>query len=251
MNGAVPWIGAQADGFERDAPSLNSMAALKGEKLPLESGASGLEFSAGVCFMAKAPVHQFPAKQFQATPGAGYEEVHAREVQVEEERWEQRRRARLLQRQHELDHEAELRPYRGKTVKLLRRYMRTAIETGRLPSVLGSEFFRSGVTSYSVMTFEDRVIFVHDMEICLEKLDPQAREILARHVLQGHDLRATAKLTQATMRTTRRNIPAAIDAMSEILLRVGLMEESFSNREHSCQEGKSDDFPASDRAQGK
>src|SRR5258708_4927723 len=48
-----------------------------------------------------------------------------------------------------LDRNPELRGYRRNTTSLLRRYMKYSLETGRLPSVLGSEFFRSGVTSYS------------------------------------------------------------------------------------------------------
>src|SRR5689334_1903147 len=35
------------------------------------------------------------------------------------------------------------RIYRGRTVAMLRRYMRYSIETGRLPSLLGREFFRA------------------------------------------------------------------------------------------------------------
>ena len=63
----------------------------------------------------------------------------------------------------EEDRERERRTYRGRTVAMLRRYMRYSIETGRLPSLLGREFFRAKVTAYTVVTFEDRVIFVHDM----------------------------------------------------------------------------------------
>jgi hypothetical protein len=37
-------------------------------------------------------------------------------------------------------------------------HMRYSIETGRLPSLLGREFFRAKVTAYIVVTFEDRVI---------------------------------------------------------------------------------------------
>jgi hypothetical protein len=42
--------------------------------------------------------------------------------------------------------EMELWPYRRRTVALLRRYSRASIEVGRLPSLLGREFFRSRVT---------------------------------------------------------------------------------------------------------
>ena len=47
---------------------------------------------------------------------------------------------------------------------MLKRYARLSVEVGRLPSLLGREFFRTHVTSYTVTTFEDTVIFVHDVE---------------------------------------------------------------------------------------
>src|SRR5438445_79638 len=77
------------------------------------------------------------------------------------------------------DYEKERRRriYRARTVTMLRRYMRYSIETGRLPSILGGEFFRAKITSYTVVTFEDRVIFVHDMETCLNRLDGFSREL--------------------------------------------------------------------------
>lgn len=107
---------------------------------------------------------------------------------------------------------------------MLRRYMRYSIETGRLPSLLGREFFRSKVTSYIVVTFEDRVIFVHDMETCLEKLDEFSRQLIARHILQEHDRWATARLLNCNEKTIRRLAPLVLDQLSEILLDVGLME---------------------------
>jgi hypothetical protein len=52
--------------------------------------------------------------------------------------------------------------YRGRTESILRKYFRMSVEVGRLPSILGSEFFRTHVTSYSVSSFEDAVIFVYE-----------------------------------------------------------------------------------------
>ena len=124
----------------------------------------------------------------------------------------------------EEDRERERRTYRGRTVAMLRRYMRYSIETGRLPSLLGREFFRAKVTSYTVVTFEDRVIFVHDMEKCLDRLDEFSRQLIARHILQEHDRWATAKLLHCNEKTVRRYTPVVLDLLSEILLEVGLME---------------------------
>src|SRR5579864_1608147 len=81
---------------------------------------------------------------------------------------------------HDYEEQRSRGIYRRRTVTMLRRYMRYSIETGRLPSLLGREFFRSKITSYTVASFEDRVIFVHDMENCLKRLDEFSRQILAR-----------------------------------------------------------------------
>ena len=148
---------------------------------------------------------------------------------------------------------------------MLQRYMRYALETGRIPSILGGEFFRSRVTSYSVTTFEDRAIFVHDMEKCLGRLDQLSQQILARVVLQGHDHNEAARLFGCTQRTIRRNLTEALDRMADILLEVGLLEAipwqtrlrrtasseaPISPVEKTCQGGEATDFLLSDCEDG-
>ena len=145
----------------------------------------------------------------------------------------------------------ERRVLRGRTVAMLRRYLRYSIETGRLPSVLGREFFRAKVTTYTVVTFEDRVIFVHDMEKCLARLDEFSRQLIARHILQEHDQEATGKLLNCTERSVRTYIPVVLDVFSRILIEVGLLKAFDSNREKSCQGGKNGPFSASDWEEGK
>jgi hypothetical protein len=136
--------------------------------------------------------------------------------------------------------------YRARTVAMLRRYMRYSLETGRLPSLLGREFFRAKVTSYTVVTFEDRVIFVHDMEKCLDKLDEFSRQLIARHILQEHDQAASGKLLNCTERTVRTYVPITLDLLSQILLDVGLLEPQGTNTRNSCQGGKRDKIFVSD-----
>src|SRR5579862_8202613 len=148
------------------------------------------------------------------------------------------------------EEDRQRRIYRGRTVAMLRRYMRYSIETGRMPSLLGREFFRAKVTSYTVVTFEDRVIFVHDMEKCLDRLDEFSRQLIARHILQEHDRWATAKLLHCNEKTVRRYTPVVLDMLVEILIDVGLMERLGSTGKNSCQGGESDQFPSSDCEDG-
>lgn len=189
----------------------------------------------------RLPAHQFPAPSFPAKA----EETKAEEALEGIPELEAGVPPQLEQAVDE-DRERERRTYRGRTVAMLRRYMRYSIETGRMPSLLGREFFRAKVTSYTVVTFEDRVIFVHDMEKCLDRLDGFSRQLIARHILQEHDRWATAKLLHCNEKTVRRYTPLVLDLLSEILIEVGLMERLMSVPRNSCQEGKSDPIDASD-----
>jgi hypothetical protein len=139
----------------------------------------------------------------------------------------------------------DLRPYRDRTRVLLRRYFQMSIELGRLPSLVGREFFRSRVTSYCMHTFEDAVIFVHDTERCLERLDRFSQQLIARIVFQDYTLEETAALVGCGRRTVVRRYPRALDRLSELLLEAELL------RPLPCQEGEDGGIPASRCAQRK
>lgn len=118
----------------------------------------------------------------------------------------------------------DLRQYRVRVVSLLRKYFKMSVELGRLPSLLGREFFRTQVTSYTTQTFEDAVIFVHDMERTLELLEPSAKLIIARVIFQEYSYTEAAESLRIPRRTFVRHIAAALDALSQIMLVRGLME---------------------------
>ena len=179
----------------------------------------------------EVPVQALPAHQF----GPGSSPAVAESAKdVEPSAEEAQRVAQMMDACDEIReaYERERRIYRGRTVAMLRRYMRYSIETGRLPSLLGREFFRSKVTSYTVVTFEDRVIFVHDMERCLERLDEFSRQLIARHILQEHDRWATAKLMHCNEKTVRRLTP-----FERHFARSGTAAEGETNAGNSCQGG--------------
>jgi len=85
--------------------------------------------------------------------------------------------------------EKELWLYRRRTVALLRRYARASVEVGRLPSLLGREFFRTRVTSYTMRNFEKVVIFVADMERAIERLNGLEKKLLAMNILEDTTVR--------------------------------------------------------------
>jgi hypothetical protein len=86
---------------------------------------------------------------------------------------------------------------------MLRRSMQASIETGRLPWLLGREFFRAKATSDTGVTFADHVIFVHDRERCRERLDEFSQRLTARPIPQEHDEVATGRLLHPTEPTVR------------------------------------------------
>jgi hypothetical protein len=219
---------------EAERPEMGAGAGFPRRTRQLEEKVSVEHLPAHQVQLQPFPVHQFPAKAAEAT-----QEIHEPTSEA------------LTPLAVEEDRERERRTYRGRTVAMLRRYMRYSIETGRLPSLLGREFFRAKITSYTVVTFEDRVIFVHDMEKCLARLDEFSRQLIARHILQEHDRWATAKLLHCNEKTVRRYTPLVLDLLSEILIEVGLMRRLDSIPRNSCQEGKSGPIDASDCEDGK
>lgn len=114
--------------------------------------------------------------------------------------------------------------YRRKTTALLRRYMQCSLDAGRVPSLLGRELFRAKVSAYKSSTFEDRVIFLHDMERCLERLQRFDRELIARVVLQEYDHEAAARILQCTRKTVERRLPEVIDELSDSFLKARLLQ---------------------------
>jgi DNA-directed RNA polymerase specialized sigma24 family protein len=113
--------------------------------------------------------------------------------------------------------------YREPTLGMLRRYQRLSVEVGRLPSLLGREFFRTRVTSYHAGTFEDAVIFVHDVGNGLAQLGGFEGRLIAKIALQEYTQNETARLLGCWRRTVGRRFPEALDQLTEIFLEGGLL----------------------------
>jgi|HubBroStandDraft_1064217.scaffolds.fasta_scaffold199812_2 hypothetical protein len=150
------------------------------------------------------------------------------------------------------DGEVELWLYRGHTIRLLRRYARASVEVGRLPSLLGREFFRSQVSSGTRRNFEDVVIFVADMERAIERLSLAEKNLLAMSVLEEYTIPDIALLVGCNEKTVRRTLPDAVDQLSQILLGVGLLQKlpRVTGSVRSCQEAKKRTFNASSSKEG-
>lgn len=136
--------------------------------------------------------------------------------------------------------------YRERTVALLKRYLRLSIEVGRLPSLLGRELFRARITAYRMKSFEDAVIFVHDVERILEQLDDFSKDLVAVIIFQDYSQDEAAGLLQCARRTVCREFPETLDRISERFLESGLLSRMPPKRtvENFCQGGQNGEFPA-------
>ncbi|HYX69788.1 MAG TPA: sigma factor-like helix-turn-helix DNA-binding protein [Terriglobales bacterium] len=146
---------------------------------------------------------------------------------------------------------SDLALYRGATLGLLRRYFQLSVEIGRLPSLLGRECFRARLTSYRAQSFEDVVIFVHDLERCLERLDEASQQLVARMVFQEYTQEEAAKLLGCTAKTLMLWLAQVLDQLSALLLERSLLNllplhaARIATGSESCQEGKIVEIAAS------
>jgi len=131
----------------------------------------------------------------------------------------------------------ELRMYRSHTLGILRRYFRMSLELGRLPSLVGREIFRARVSSYRASSFEDLVIFVTDVERCVEQLDQKSQLAIARVVFQEYSVEEAGRMLCCTERSVRTYLAGGLDRLAYIFLVRGQLRP-FALHEIACQEGK-------------
>jgi hypothetical protein len=127
--------------------------------------------------------------------------------------------------------------YRKYTEALLRRYSQMAMESGRVPSLLGRELFRGKVTNYVVHGFDDVVIFVHDVANCLEQLDSETCQLIERIALQEYTLEETAALLGLPVWRVSRQYGNALDQVTKMFLERKMLERLIC-----CQEPKTVDI---------
>ena len=78
-------------------------------------------------------------------------------------------------------------------------------------------------SSRPVRTFEDAVIFVLDVEKCLDQLGSLDRQMLSRIVLQEYTQAEAATMLGMSVRTISYKFPQALDRLTEKLLESGLL----------------------------
>jgi hypothetical protein len=117
--------------------------------------------------------------------------------------------------------------YRKHTESLLRRFLYASMQVGRAPNILGDPIARGWCSSRPIRTFEDAIIFVLDVERCLNQLGSLDRMMLSRIVLQEYTQTETAIMLGMSVRAISYKFPAALDRLTEKLLETGLLVLPF------------------------
>lgn len=163
------------------------------------------------------------ALQLPVVWGAGG--AHAQ--QADNHKWEENAGSVLVREAWEDEPEAappvSLAFYRKHTESTLRRYLYASMQVGRAPSVLSDPVGRGWASSRKVRTFEDALIFVLDVERCLNRLGVLDRQLLSRIVLQEYTQAETAALLGMGVRTVSYKLSQALDRLTEKLLEMDLL----------------------------
>src|SRR5579875_3482963 len=121
--------------------------------------------------------------------------------------------------------------YRKYTEAMLRRYVRLSMSAGRCSSLLGRELFRGRVTNYRVEGFDDMVIFVRDVEKCMDALDRGQQLLVERVAMQEHTFEEAAALLSLPLRSIQRWYGDALDELTEAFLAKRLLNPSLLSQE--------------------
>lgn len=128
------------------------------------------------------------------------------------------------------DPEPETVCFRGQTLAIVRHFFELSCQLGRLPSILGREFFRARVTYRGVPSFEEQVVFVHDVEHALLSLSGEEREILTMVGIYDIDYDDAAAMLRCSRGWISQRYSEALDRLTQIFLDRGLIKRDQPDR---------------------
>lgn len=125
--------------------------------------------------------------------------------------------------EHAEPEELDLYFLRAHAHGLLRRFLYASFQPCRVGSTLRDPVARGWVSSRPILTFDDAMLFVHDMEKCINALPSLDRDILKRHVLQEYTQEETAVLLGISPRAMNCKYAAAMDRLTAKLIEAELL----------------------------
>jgi len=129
-----------------------------------------------------------------------------------------------------LDPRPEMVCFRGQTLALVRHYFELSCQVGRLPSLMGREVFRARVSHHAIPSFEEQIVFLRDLELCLGRLRKEQAEIMTLVGLHDLPRDQVAAMLGCSRWWINDQFARALDALSEIFLQAGLLDERRADR---------------------
>ena len=120
--------------------------------------------------------------------------------------------------------------FRAQTLAIVRHFFEISCQVGRLPSILGREFFRAKVSCHGIPSFEEQAVFVHDVERAMARLSVQGLEVISLVGLYQYSLEEVALLLRRSRTTVVERFSEAVDTLSQIFLAMGLLREDRPDR---------------------
>jgi hypothetical protein len=132
--------------------------------------------------------------------------------------------------------------YRKYTEALLRRYLRMSLDVGRVPSILGREMFRAKVSSYRMESFEDAVIFCHDIERCIQRLTANEQLMIEHLALKQYTVAEAAQILRTSPKTIIWQYTGALDRLTRIFIALEILKLPKSCQAPTTVENASKDM---------
>jgi hypothetical protein len=136
------------------------------------------------------------------------------------------------------DPEPETICYRGQTLAIVRHFFEISCQFGRLPSILGREFFRAKVSHHAIPSFEDQALFAHDVQQSLMKLDDDDMEVLTLVGLYDVTYQEAAAILHRSEGCISVRYADAIARLTQIFLDAGVLRREQPDRRQAQMKGR-------------
>lgn len=128
------------------------------------------------------------------------------------------------------DARPEMVCFRNQTLALVRHYFELSSQYGRLPSLMGREFFRARVSHHAIPGFEEQAVFTRDVELCIARLSAEHQEIVTIMGLYHFTHEEVAQMLHISKTAIHQSFAEALDALAEIFLAAGILSDGRPDR---------------------
>ena len=136
------------------------------------------------------------------------------------------------------DPEPETVCYRGQALAIVRHFFEMSCQLGRLPSILGREFFRARVSHHAIPSFEDQALFAHDVEQSLNKLAEDEINVLTLVGLYDLNLDEAAGILHRSTGYVSQSFGEALARLTQIFLDAGILRRDRPDRRQAQMKGR-------------